>query len=120
MAEVQFNGGTEVPQVPATVVAPVPLTAEPTAPVKKRGPGRPRKTALVKKRGPGRPRKTAAPAKRTRKAKRVAGVKLQTQVHKRVEKFYMQYAKENNIKPSEATRQVLTKFAVKHGVELDA
>ena len=115
MAEVQFNGA----QAPVAL-APVPLTAEPeqAAPVK-RGPGRPRKNAAAPavKRGPGRPRKNPVAVK---KAKRVAGVKLQTQVHKRVEKFFTQYAKENGMKPSEATRQVLTKFAVKHGVVIDA
>ena len=129
MAETQFNGATDS----QTAAPPVPLTAEPAAPVKrgpgrprknplaatpvKRGPGRPRKDGTVK-RGPGRPRKNKAEA--VKKTRRVAGVKAQTQIPKQVMKFFMATAKEQGVKASSLLRDALISYATRRGVELGA
>ncbi len=134
---------TEAPvtvPAPAVAVAPVPLTAVPAAETTA-APAEPRvkrkytkraakwtkKDAAPKKTGKkaktekkAKPAKKAKAEKTEKKAKRVAGTKAQGQVPKVVMKFIKAEAKEQDITVGSLVGTILTGYATRRGLDLDA
>lgn len=118
---------------PAPAAAPVPLTAVPAVDgatasteaaavprVKRKYTKRADKAAAPKKEKAVKKTKRAAKAPKEKKAKRIAGTKAQGQVPKPVFRFLKNEAKEANTSVGSLVGEILTAYATRRGLKLDA